>query len=108
MPSAYKLPVAGRFEAGGCHFVVRALPWSIARRVAASADKLKKDDTDAIADIAADCWSRCVETEDGSPPPAVEDVSQADVMRAFNLALGGTEGEGPDFPPPPTGDGSGG
>ncbi|MBR3956281.1 MAG: hypothetical protein IKJ89_00320 [Kiritimatiellae bacterium] len=110
MPSAYQLPIAGRFEAGGCKFVVRSLPYSLAKRVASAAGALGKGDTDTVAAIAADAWDRCVELEDGGEKPSADDVAQKDVLEAFNIALGtgAEEGSGPDFPAPPTSEGSGG
>lgn len=107
--TTYQLPVVGRLAMGGCEFVVRALPWSLSKRVASLAAALEGGDTEAVASVAAAFWARCVAPADGSPAPDVEDVAQSDVMRALNLALGAGKGEGgPDFPAPPTGDGSGG
>lgn len=102
---AYALPIVAKIADGGVTFIVRALPWGLARE--ADAIVRKGDATDALSEKV---YERCVEVEDGEKPP-VEDLPASLVARLVKAAAEEkAEGEGanPSSPPPSTAPDSGG
>lgn len=87
---AYQLPVVGTVESGGVRFLVRALPWGLARAAARPGA-----DNAALSEAV---YERCVEVEGGDKPP-VDDLP-ADLVSRFVEVASGAKAEGPHADPP--------
>lgn len=88
---SYALPIVARVEDCGAAFVVRALPWGLAREAA-------KPGADSL-DLAAKIYDRCVDVAEGTKPP-VDDLPASLVSRFAELAAG-TNADGSVPPSPP-------
>ena len=90
---AYQLPIVGSIEDGGVRFLVRALPWGLAREASRP-----NSDTEAIS---AKIYARCVEVEDGEKPE-IDELPASLVGRLVEMAANAKADGAAANPPSPT------